>query len=280
MYRDIPDREFLRLIFTSGDRLGMDYVEEAKVRKLGAVPYLCNVLKNENNYRFENERFRGVIHAVHLLGIIGDPMAFDAFISASNYSRKYNADWIWDALPECYLRLGNSAISKLMSHIQVFKYDSDLVSEEISGLWNIWEAHSEERQKIESFLLQVLKDPKTDRVTRANLMADFAQLGRKDLKPLFKRFNDRGEPDTLTGEDLDYFFESVHEPPTSHYDLEGFYSDEEIEVRQQCREEESEESEEPMGDFILENLNCISRNDPCPCGSGKAFKKCHLPRAT
>jgi uncharacterized protein YecA (UPF0149 family) len=32
-----------------------------------------------------------------------------------------------------------------------------------------------------------------------------------------------------------------------------------------------------MDDFLLENLNSISRNDPCPCGSGKAFKKCHLP---
>jgi hypothetical protein len=277
MYRDIPDREFLHLIFTSGDRLGMNYVEETKVRRQGAVPFLCNVLKNENNYRFEDERLRGVIHAVHLLGIIGDPAAFDAFISANQYSHKYNADWIWDALPECYLRLGNSAISKLMSHIQMFKYESDLVSEQISGLWNIWEAHSEERQKIESFLLQVLKDPGTDRVTRANLIADFAQLGRKDLKPLFKRFYGKGGTDTLTGEDLDWFFESVHAPPTYHYDLEGFYSDEEIEARQECREEESEEPVEPMGDFILENLSSISRNDPCPCGSGKAFKKCHLP---
>jgi uncharacterized protein YecA (UPF0149 family) len=25
----------------------------------------------------------------------------------------------------------------------------------------------------------------------------------------------------------------------------------------------------------LENKNKIGRNDPCPCGSGKKYKKCH-----
>jgi len=28
--------------------------------------------------------------------------------------------------------------------------------------------------------------------------------------------------------------------------------------------------------FILKNLGRIAKNDPCPCGSGKKFKRCHL----
>jgi hypothetical protein len=28
---------------------------------------------------------------------------------------------------------------------------------------------------------------------------------------------------------------------------------------------------------ILARLKDASRNDPCPCGSGKKYKKCHLP---
>ncbi len=28
----------------------------------------------------------------------------------------------------------------------------------------------------------------------------------------------------------------------------------------------------------MEDLTKVGRNDPCPCGSGKKFKKCHLGR--
>jgi hypothetical protein len=232
MYQNLSHEEFLHLIFISEDGLGMGYIEEVRDRSAVAVPFLCDVLNKENNYRFEDERFRGVIHAVHLLGILGDSRAFGAFISASRFSHKYNIDWIWDALPECYLRLGDDAIPKLMRHIKAFSYDSDLVSEEICGLWNLWEAYPEQRQRIEEFLLQVAKDPMTDGVTRANLIADFAQLSRRDLKPLFAGFCKRGGVglDPLTMEDLDYLFDSVHCPPTSHYDLESFYGAEETEV--------------------------------------------------
>ena len=239
MYQNLSDKEFLQLIFTSEGRLGMDYVEEAKTRLSVVVPFLCDVLTKENNYRFEDGRFLAVIHAVHLLGILGDSSAFGAFLSASKFSRKYDIDWIWDALPECYLRLGNGAIPKLMNHIDAFKHDSDLVSEEIFGLWNLWEAHPEERQGIEDFLLQMVKDPKTGGVIRTHLIADFAQVGRRDLKPLFAGFCERGGagPETLTMEDLDYLFDSVHCPPTSHYDLEDLYSAEEIEAWQEAFKE-------------------------------------------
>ena len=163
MYQDLSDKEFLQLIFTFEGRLGPEYVEEAKTRKSVVIPFLCDALKKESNYRFEDQRIQGVIHAVHILGILADSRVFEALLSASKFSHKYDIDWIWDALPECYLRLGNGAIPKLMNHIEGFKYDSDLVSDEIFGLWNLWEAHPKERQRIEDFLLQVLKDPKMAR---------------------------------------------------------------------------------------------------------------------
>ena len=246
MYQSVSDQEFVQLIFASEGRLGMDYITEAKARTVVVVPFLCDVLTKESNYRFEDKRFRGIIHAVHLLGILGDSNAFGTFLSASKISHKYDIDWIWDVLPECYLRLGKDATPKLMNHIEAFKHDSDLISEEISGLWNLWEAYPEERHGIEDFLLRVLRDPKTDGVTRANLIADFAQLGRRDLKPFFASFCETESVglDTLTMEDLDYFFDSVRCPPTSHYDLEDFYSAEEIEAWQECSKEKNEPGED------------------------------------
>jgi hypothetical protein len=280
MYQNLSDKEFLQLIFTSEERLGMDYVEEAKTRRLVVIPFLCDVLTKERNYLFEGKRFWGVIHAVHILGILGDSRAFEAFISADKFSHKHGIDWIWDALPECYFHLGKGIIPRLMGHIEALKSsDYDFASEEILGLWNLWEGYPEERKGIESFMLKVIKDPDTHPVTRVSLIADFAQLGRRDFKPLFEGFCERGEKDfdILTRDDLDYFFDSVHCPPTSHYDLESFYSAEEIEAWQERSKEENEP--EMVEEFILKNVNCIPKNDPCPCGSGKKYKKCHLPWA-
>ena len=277
MYQTLSDKDFLNLIFTSEDRLGMDYVEEAKIRQSVVVPFLCDVLTKESNYRFEDKRFWGVIHAVHILGILGDSNAFEAFIAANKFSHRHCIDWIWDALPECYFRLGKGIIPRLMGHIEAPKSSDYLFpSEEILGLWNLWEGYPEERTGIEDFMLKVIKDPDTHPVTRVSLIADFAQLGRRDLKPLFESFCERGEKDfdILTWEDLDYFFDSVHCPPTSHYDLESFYSAEEIEAWQERSKEEDEP--EMVEEFILKNFDRIPKNDPCPCGSGKTYRKCHL----
>ena len=94
MYQNLSDKEFLGLIFTSERRLGMDYVEEAKTRRLVVIPFLRDVLTKESNYHFEDKRFWGVVHAVHILGILGDSRAFEAFISANKFSHKHAIDWI------------------------------------------------------------------------------------------------------------------------------------------------------------------------------------------
>ena len=32
----------------------------------------------------------------------------------------------------------------------------------------------------------------------------------------------------------------------------------------------------PFRDFSKEQVRGVGRNDPCPCGSGKKYKRCHL----
>ena len=74
-----------------------------------------------------------------------------------------------------------------MSHIEALKSsDHDYVNEEIMGLWNFWKVYPEERQRIEIFLINALLDVETDPLTKTDLIRDFAQIGRKDLKPIFK----------------------------------------------------------------------------------------------
>ena len=280
MLENLLDDQFFSLIFTSEDRLGMDYVEEAKSRKENMLPFLSRVLSEEKNYQLEGEAFWGVIQAVYLLGIFGDLRGFDALVSASRFGTVYDIDWIPDVLPECYFRMGKDIIPRLMTQIDKEKYSGILtICSEVYALWNFWDYYPEEKEKIEEFLLRVLEDPGIDSETRALLIYDFIRLGRCDLKPLFEEYFQKGQVDleVIGREDLDYFLGKAPESPGYHRDLEGFYRPESLEKRQQRWEKEDKEREQHrVEEFILENYRNISRNDPCPCGSGKKFKKCHL----
>lgn len=284
MYQYLSDEEFFDLIFTGQDLLGTEFLEEAKKRKLAMVPFLSRVLKKEINYRGEGSKSWGVIHAVYLLGILGDVRGIEGLFCASRFGDKYDIDWLWESLPESYFRMGKEAIPKLCEYVEREKYSNSLaLSNEIQALWNFWEACPEEKEKIEGFLLGILRDPDIQPATRGDLIADFAQIGRKDLQPLFEQYYERGEVDleTLPWDDMEAFLTEGYCFPGYHDDLEKFYSPEEIAKRQERwkKESQEEEEEEDIEDYLLENYTRIPRNDLCPCGSGKKFKKCHLPWA-
>lgn len=280
-YHTMNDTDFFNLIFTEEDRLDLKYIENARERSNAIVPLLNDVLMNEQNYEWNgNTRSWVVIHAVHLLGILGDPRAAEAFLKAGEYSYVYGIDWITESLPECYCRLGRDIIPRLKEHItQRRSSEVTDVLTEILGLWNIWERFPDTREDIESFLFSTMMSPETNYGLKTHIIADLAQINRTDLRPLFEELYEKGEVDldVLTRNDLDYYFDQVNHSPVFPQDIESFYSREEIEKRQKRWKEENEQYKaEEIDNFILDNFNRIGRNEQCPCGSGKKFKKCHL----
>lgn len=280
MYETLDDQKFVNHIFTSEDRLDLKYVEEAKRRAKSVVPLLCEVLLQEKNYKRDGKVWWGVIHATHLLGILGDESALPALLAASRFSIIYDIEWIWEALPESYLRLGPAITPRLEEHIEGHRTEEcEVISIEMDGLWNIWQAHPNRRQGIEDFFLKLLRSPGNTAAFNAHLIADFALIGRRDLKPLFVEMYDKGEVDldVCTRQDMEHFFDNVNTPPGHRIDLEDFYRREEIEKRQRrWKEEEEREELRAFEEYLLEYHNRIGRNEKCPCGSGKKFKKCHL----
>ena len=117
MLADLSDEKFLDLIFTEEDRLGMDYIEEAKKRRNVVIPFLTRVSQERKSYQAEGKKFWAIVHAIYILGILGDIKAFDALSSASQFGNLFDIDWTWEALPECYQRLGKEAIPRLMEFI-------------------------------------------------------------------------------------------------------------------------------------------------------------------
>jgi hypothetical protein len=121
-----------------------------------------------------------------------------------------------------------------------------------------------------------------------------AMLGLGDLKVLVRRVFDRGFIDQhLFGfddfkEDLKCGIERRGEPWQPGDDEYALFGDtvEELSEWHYFEEEQSEDQDEWRQleelDHILSEphrnlFKGIGRNDPCPCGSGKKFKKCCLP---
>lgn len=279
-YRDLSDKDLIGLIFVSEDHLDHAFLEEVKRRREAFVPLLVPVLEKEEHYTYDDPRFWGVIHAVHLAGVLGDGLLLDALLAAGRYADQHDIEWILDILPECYLRLGVGVIPVLGRYVLERKNLSSFsVASEVLGLWNIWNAYPQTRRSIEDLLLSVITAPETSLEIRTNLMADFAKIGRSDLKPMFDDLYERGETDLnlFTRDDIEAFFNNGKNPTFRHSRLEEFYSSEEIARRQAIWQAEAERrKQEALEEYIREHYKSIAGDAPCPCGSGRPFRQCHL----
>jgi len=280
VYHQLSDKELIELIFTCQDQLDNIFIKEIITRREALLPLLYAVLENEENYTYEDPRFWGVIHAAHLAGILGDVQLLNALLSASRYADNYDIEWILDILPECYSRIGIQAIPVLGKHILEHRHlCGTSIASEVLGLWNIWDAYPQTRQSIEDLLLSVIAAPETSLEIRTNLIADFAKIGRSDLKPMFDDLYERGETDLnlFTRSDIEGLFNNGRHPTVRHCMLEEFYSFEEIARRQAIWQvEAARRTQEAVEEYIREHHKSIAYDAPCPCGSGRPFRQCHL----
>ncbi|HZU90396.1 MAG TPA: DUF1186 domain-containing protein [Stellaceae bacterium] len=129
-----------------------------------------------------------------------------------------------------------------------------------------------------------------------------AVLGLSELTPLVRQAFDRGFVDrhwldfTDFEEDLAAAIARPGTPPRGSEDneftlfgdtveeLSGWYGfSEAYRVEQERALEAGQEGEDEVAEFLGDEpyrnpLRSVGRNDPCPCGSGKKFKNCCLPR--
>lgn len=138
---------------------GMDYIEEARRRRETIVPSLSKVLSEKKNFAAKTKKFWAVVHAVHFLGILGDLRGFGGLVSSGRFADNIGLigsgrlcpsatrDWERRSFP-CSWR--TSKRRKLLP--------KKVVVNEIHGLWNFWDVYPGERERIEGFLLPILKD--------------------------------------------------------------------------------------------------------------------------
>ncbi|HEY9206143.1 MAG TPA: DUF1186 domain-containing protein [Candidatus Methanoperedens sp.] len=298
--------ELMRQLEISGDRTTMELVKAIVTSGHEAVPNLCKILKDRSYWEASGDRGWMPLHAVKLLGTIADPRALPELIDALLLAGEFDDEWILEDLPIVFGRIGTQAIEPLKGFILEHKDDYELWwprSAAADGLVSIAMKHPDEKERILSFLHSLFS------VDDDAEFLSFVASGLYDMNDissipvLEKAFDDDLIQEDIFSRDDLQDFSKVKERHSGVYDRDplDFYEPDRVAARQARWEKEKKEKErfaaekrekfeknlahemrrletamKMTGLNILPKLRKAGRNDPCPCGSGKKYKKCCL----
>ncbi len=313
-YDSLTDEALLDLLFTEEDRLPRTAVDALLARGARLVEPLAALVSDPEAWRQALPAWWAPIHATFLLGAIGGPSVVPALLRALEQAYAHNCDWVTCEIPAIMGRLGPSARPPLAAFLADRSHPPYLraVAAEALAATTLGDAPGAEdpTESDSPFALlgSRLVDPDEDEDLRGavgNTLLDFQRWEYKDALLTFARDQERIHRENplrllhFTEHDVERAFAKPH-PNVDHYrrDWLDFYAPAAIARRQARWAKEAEDAEAHAQadwtdeDLLEEDLAVIlpptpvvrrepkiGRNDPCPCGSGKKYKKCCLNKA-
>lgn len=304
-YDSLTDEALLELLFTEEDRLPRAAVDEFLARTPQIIAPLTALVSARESWQQELPAWWAPIHATYLLGAIGHPSVIPALILAMEHAEAQDCDWIIDEIPSILGRLGVQTRPPLITFLNDRSRSPYLRATAAEALAATTLADPVDADSIFSLIVACLDDPAEDEGLRdivGNLLLDFRRSEHKDTLLTFAREQERNYRHDpmfrLVFSEQDVVDTFAKPTPTlKHYTRNwlDFYSPSAIAQRQARWQEEDRRQEEPgdleqdpLEDDLLDLLPVepivrsepkIGRNDPCPCGSGKKYKKCCLDKA-
>lgn len=291
--------ELLERLIAEEDRVGRALIDECAGRGETMLDRLDALLRDERFWGEDvtNGEWWLRLHAVMILGLIPGERAGRLLLAFMRRIGEVNdenlQDWLagyWPALfrnkPDTVLP-GLRALSEnrnLDWYIRAFALDSAISIALRSGEAGLAEALA--------WSAGIAADESEDwdmRLCAGNTLLDFP---RDAFRPLLEDLAGR-QPALgahFRKDDIEKAYSAgVDKPDWERFgDPWEFYSPDEIESRQQRWKEEARDEDDDLDDgdpydgpymlpYVRETPR-IGRNDPCPCGSGKKYKKCCLGR--
>ncbi len=247
-------------------------------------------------------------HALHLLTELNSEESLEVIFNILRQDEEYFEYWFSDTLSEqlweCLFVLGQNKLEKLQSFLfepNHYCYARIIISEAVA---QIALYHPERRDEVINWykgLIEKIFENENDETVIdtdwiAFVLCDLADIGAKELLPIVKELFDHG----LVSEDVCGDFGEIvadfqngggEDKKKEIYD--NIFSKYEAIVNFRFDYKETTNGEyihnEQAGTFNIQNeeneilslsnpLKIVGRNDPCPCGSGKKFKKCCLEK--
>lgn len=308
-YAEMTTAKLVALLFEEEDRVSRRHIEELVSRGEESAAPLRDILVDEDYwYEGEDGNYWIVVHAIVILSAMRDKKALQHLIEIIPHAYFSNHDDATQILPAALAQYGDDAIDPYMDFIgehrgahhdnQDYSYCRYLFS---AALTRIALEHDAIREKVTEFICANFADPQEDdsvflSFSAAHPIALDEERGIEVLRMAYKR---GAVEEEITGK-LDEFIEALDYSEFDafrdlQHNLYDFYDPDEIDERRRSRVEVEADDPYaapgmppdmppdmkavPAGYSVTRAGNVISsgkigRNDPCPCGSGKKYKKC------
>jgi hypothetical protein len=272
-YASFSREELVDLLAMEEDRLPREVVDEFVRRGESCIEELTEIVEDEQQWVTDDGSWWAIVHAVYILGAIGGEKACPPLLRALVLTDQYDVDWIADEMPSILGNLPSSVANDLrkMVEMPVLGWYARCLAAE--GLAALTIRHPEMEGEVFSFLGEIFLGEKNEnmRALLGALLLDFQRTEWRDAVVDYGKTM-RGRKDRMFGDREAAAAFHLGEKDLDHYrrDWLHFYDPEEITRRQ--RQWAEEDLREKLGG------EKIGRNEPCPCGSGKKFKKCCLEK--
>jgi len=245
-----------------------------------AVPHLVRIIEDDTSF-MEGSPGDGwaPIHASFLLGAIKTPAARDAVFWLLRERDEEMRDWITEDFPTILANFGLDAVEDLKKCISDRTLGLYQRSTAIGALSTIAHKHPEIWDSTVRFFRQLLQE-EDDPELLGFLICDLSEFKDPDALEDIKSAFDKGLVDDfiITMEDVSVTYSSPGESldyqrysadPLEHFNPQKFERLWKISYENQRIPDRLKRMLKPEK---------IGRNDPCPCGSGKKYKKCCMKK--
>lgn len=299
--RALSDDELMADLIEHEDRVPRILIDECIRRGEALIPHLRAHVANERLWSgaCSSGEWWAILHAVFILGAIPGREAADTLLLVFGKMRSHpDDDLLWDWLGNHWPILFQNKREHAAAGLEAMACDRDgpavmryeawavlLEAGQAAGPWAF--------EAVLDRLAQVAADARENEFMLGLVGFLLLDFPRERHRPLlenlardFERARSWGQPFVL--KDVEHAFAKGDDPPPweRHRDYLSFYNPAEIRRRQQRWREEDERSTraaeneahdwEPVEEPYIRPAPKIGRNDPCPCGSGKKYKKCCL----
>jgi hypothetical protein len=308
------DDALIRLLYTEADTLTRKTADAIVARGSAIVPRLVRILGDNDAWGAdEDASWWAPVHAAYLLGAIGGTDVIPPILRALAKSLDKDHPWIYEPMPSILARQGAPAAEPLLAALQDGQQDEAVRLTVAEALELLAVREPALRDGLLDRLAAVARDAvrgEADRWIAAVPLLRFARPQDRDLLlDLGRRQAKQGDGAHFLPDSVEATYRTGPDLADTSEDWMAFYDPEAIAKRE--REEAEWAAEEEMdgdpdeGDAQLEDVlegeglldpehdatcSCghdhgagrpivkagpdVGRNDPCPCGSGKKYKKC------
>ena len=284
-YRGMSTEELIAEFVSSELRVPIPLAEEICNRP-DSVPYLARIIEEDNYWKWGGPGDAwSPIHALHLLGGMKTAEALQVLIDTLR-ARGIDeiGDWLTEDMPSILANFGTSAVEPLKELILDVRLDGFVRAAAATALGVIAHHYSECREPVIKLFRQIFRDANVEDIDEATgtfmtlLVDDLAQFkdpeAFEDIAQAFA--NGLVDDFFISLEDVRRIYGMADKDLSYHYHHEkdpmGHFSQKNIERLYEISY--GTKKKQPKKNRVTKKK--IGRNDPCPCGSGKKYKKCCL----